>query len=72
MPKGCPEHFKEVKQRKERAEENHVGAKNRIFVAWKRSRRMNASQLEPVQELRSVLAGGACVGGGTPLSWNPS
>ena len=32
---------------------------------------LNASRLESVQELRSVLVGRACVGGGTPLSWNP-
>ena len=33
---------------------------------------LNASKLESEQELRSVLAGGACVGGGTLLSWNSS
>ena len=33
---------------------------------------LNASNLESVQELRSVLVGGACAGDETPLSWNPS
>ena len=33
---------------------------------------LNASKLESVQDLRSVLVGGACVEAGTPLSWNPS